>query len=258
MSRDDLKGIIIILLLMILGVTAFVFAYKLQPKSYDMDSESMCLKSEPIPLTKVVLIDKSDKWSSANVEKIDKWLSGIYEGLPMNGRLKILTLSGAKKKSTKLNNLFDKCSPGSEEDCNALYENCRDIRAKFINAFEDPLFDVTTLLSQPGTAKTSPLFETITTIVDDLKSKRAEIHIISDFMENGHKFNFYRGGLPSVKQLVKEYALPTNTKITVYLHIIERRRHKIEFINRVKELWIAYFREQGIRVKEAKRFFITD
>ena len=258
MSRDDLKGIIIILLLMTLGVTAFVFAYKLQPKAYDIDSGSMCLKNEPIPLTKIVLIDKSDRWNAANVEKIDNWLSDIYEGLPLNGRLRIMSLTGAVKKKTKLNKLFDKCSPGSEEDCNALYENCRDIRAKFINAFQDPLFEITTMLSKSGTAETSPIFETMTTIVDDLKSKKAEIHIISDFMENGYKFNFYQGTLPNVKDIIKEYALPTNTKVTIYLHIIERRKHKIERINAVKKIWQDYFTQQGFRVKEAKRFFITD
>ena len=258
MSRDDLKGMVIILLLMALGVTAFVFAYKLQPKSYDIDKNSMCLKNEPIPLTKIILIDKSDKWSSANVEKIDNWLSDIYEGLPMNGRLRILSLSGTQEKDTKLNKLFDKCSPGNEEECNALYENCRDIRAKFINAFQDPLFEITTMLSKPGTAKTSPIFETMTTIVDDLKSKKAEIHIISDFMENGYKFNFYQGTLPKVEDIIKEYSLPTNTKVTLYLHMIERRKHKIELINEVKETWQEYFTQQGIRVKEAKRFFISD
>jgi len=257
MSRDDIKGIVIIGLLMILGVTAFVFAYKLQPKSYEVDTVTKCLKNEPIPLQKIVLIDKSDKWSAANVEKIDNWLSKIDENIPMNSRLNILSLSGSKDKKTKLNTLFDQCSPGNEEDCNALYENCRDIRANFINAFQDPLFEMTTMLSKAGTAQTSPLFETLTSIVDEIKSQRAEIHIISDFMENGHKFNFYKA-LPKVEELIKEYALPCDAKITVYLHVIERRKHKMERINAVKELWRAYFLEQGIRVKEVKRFFIAE
>jgi len=86
----------IIALLMLLGVTAFVFAYKLQPKSYDVDKVTKCLKNEPIPLKKIVLIDKSDKWSAANVEKIDNWLSKIDENIPMNSRLNIVSLSGSK------------------------------------------------------------------------------------------------------------------------------------------------------------------
>jgi len=257
MSRDDIKGIFIIALLMGLGVTAFVFAYKLQPKSYEVDKVTKCLKNEPIPLKKIVLIDKSDKWSAANVEKIDNWLSKIDENIPMNSRLNILSLSGSKDKDTELNKLFDQCSPGNEEDCNALYENCRDIRANFINAFQDPLFEITTMLSKAGTAQTSPLFETMTSVIDDIKSQRAEIHIISDFMENGHKFNFYKSTLPSVKNLIKEYPLPCDAKITVYLHVIERRKHKMELITSVKELWRDYFLEQGIRVKEVKRFFIA-
>jgi len=258
MSRDDIKGLAIIAFLVILGVTAFAFAYKLKPKSYEVDANSMCLKNKRIPLKKIVLIDKSDRWTSANVEKIEEWLSHIDDNIPMNSRLNILSLSGAKDKETKVTKLFDKCSPGNERDCNALYENCRDIRAKFILAFEDPLFDITTLLSKAGTAESSPLFETMTTIVDEIQSKKAEIHIISDFMENGHKFTFYKERLPSVKELIKEYPLPSDAKITVYMHVIERRRHQIDKINAVKKLWRDYFVQQGIRVKEVKRFFITD
>ena len=258
MSRDDIKGILIILILVLLGALGFLLAYKLTPKSYDMDTQTMCLKNKPSPLKRVVLIDKSDRWSSANVERIEEWLSHIGEKIPMNSHLNILSLSGSKGKETRVKKIFDKCSPGSEADCNALYENCRDIRAKFILAFEEPLFDITTLLSKSGTAETSPLLETLTTIVDDIKSQKAEIHIVSDFMENGHKFSFYKGKLPSVKELIKEYPLPTKARITVYMHVIERRRHKIELINAVENLWRDYFTQQGIRVKEVKRFFITD
>ncbi len=258
MSRDDIKGILIIVILVLLGVLGFLLAYKLTPKSYNMDAKTMCLKNELSPLKRVVLIDKSDKWSSANVERIEEWLSHIGENIPMNSHLNILSLSGSKRQETRVKKIFDKCSPGSEADCNALYENCRDIRAKFISAFKKPLFNITTLLSKSGTAQTSPLFETVTTIFDDIKSKKAEIHIVSDFMENGHKFSFYKGKLPSVKELIKEYPLPTDAKVTVYMHVIERRRHKMELINSVKNLWRDYFVQQGIEVKEVKRFFITD
>ena len=258
MSRDDIKGILIIVILVLLGGLGFLLAYKLTPKSYNMDSKTMCIKNEPSPLKRVVLIDKSDQWSSANVERIEEWLSHIGENIPMNSRLNILSLSGSKGKETRVKKIFDKCSPGSEADCNALYENCRDIRAKFILAFEEPLFDITTLLSKSGTAQSSPLFETITTIFDDIKSPKAEIHIVSDFMENGHKFSFYKGKLPSVKELIKEYPISTKARVTVYMHVIERRRHKMELINAVKNLWRDYFVQQGIRVKEIKRFFITD
>ena len=258
MSRDDIKGILIIIILVLLGILGFVVAYKLTPKSYNIDKKTMCLKNEPTPLERVVLIDKSDKWSRANVDRIEEWLSHIGEDIPVNSRLNILSLSGSKGKETRVKKIFDKCSPGSEADCNALYENCRDIRAKFISAFEKPLFNITTLLSKSGTAQTSPLFETVTTIFDDIKSRRAEIYIVSDFMENGHKFSFYNERLPSVKELIKEYPLPTKAKVTVHMYVIERRRHSMELINAVKNLWHDYFVQQGIEVKELRRFFITD
>ena len=106
-------------------------------------------------------------------------------------------------------------------------------------------------------SETSPLFESMTEIVDNIKSQEAEIHIISDFMENSYKFNFYKE-VVSADEAIKEYALPNDANITVFMHIIERRKHSRELLDKVKNLWVGYFEKQGIHVVEAKRFFITD
>jgi len=42
------------------------------------------------------------------------------------------------------------------------------------------------------------------------------------------------------------------------MHIIERRKHSRELLDKVKELWREYFEKQGIVVVSAKRFFIAD
>jgi hypothetical protein len=217
----------------------------------------LCSKDEVVKLKKIVLIDKSDKWSSHNIEKMDSWLSEIHEGVEMNSRLNILSIFGDDKNSTKVKTLFDKCSPGSNEDCNALYENCREIKANYDHAFQEPLFEITEMLAKPDEAETSPLFETMTEIVDNIQSQEAEIHIISDFMENSYKFNFYKE-VVSVDEIIKEYAIPSDVKIRIYMHIIERRKHSRELLDKVKKLWIEYFKKQGITVVDAKRFFITD
>ena len=93
MSRDDIKGILIIITLVLLGALGFLLAYKLTPNSYDIDATTMCLKNKPSPLERVVLIDKSDQWSSSNVERIEAWLSHIGENIPMNSHLNIFLSS---------------------------------------------------------------------------------------------------------------------------------------------------------------------
>jgi hypothetical protein len=256
-TKEDKKGIAIIASLVLLGVTVFYLSYQLKPKEYRIDEQSLCSKDEVVKVKKIVLIDKSDKWSSHNIEKMDSWLSDIHEGVAMNSRLNILSISGDDKNSTNVKTLFDKCSPGSNEDCNALYENCRDIKENYDRAFQEPLVEITEMLAKPDEAETSPLFETMTEIVDNIQSKEAEIHIISDFMENSYKFNFYKE-VASVDEIIKEYALPSDVKIRVYMHIIERRKHSRELLDKVKEQWKEYFEKQGITVVSAKRFFITD
>jgi len=256
-TKEDKQGIAIITTLVLLGVSIFYFSYQLKPKEYRIDEQSLCSKDEVVKLKKIVLIDKSDKWSSHNIEKIDAWLSAIHDSVAMNNRLNILSIYGNDENRTKIKTLFDKCSPGSDMDCNALYENCREIKANYNHAFQEPLLEITEMLGKPDQSESSPLFETMTEIVDSIESQEAEIHIISDFMENAHKFNFYKE-LSSVDELIKEYALPSDANIRVYMHIIERRKHSRELLDEVKELWKEYFEKQGIKVVSAKRFFITD
>jgi hypothetical protein len=256
-TKEDKKGIAIIILLILAASSIFYLSYTLQSKKYRIDEQSLCSKDKVVKVKKIVLIDKSDKWSSHNIEKMKSWLSAIHEGVVMNSRLNIVSISGSDKNSTTVKTLFDKCSPGSNEDCNALYENCREIKENYDHAFQEPLLEIVEMLAKPDEANSSPLFETVTEIVDNIQSQEAEIHIISDFMENSYKFNFYKE-VVSVDEAIKEYAIPSDTNITLYMHIIERRKHPRELLDSVKNLWREYFEKQGIRVVHAKRFFITD
>jgi hypothetical protein len=257
MSKEDKKGIAIIVTLVLLGLSLFYLSYTLKPKKYRIDEHSLCSKDEVVKLKKIVLIDKSDKWSSHNIEKMNSWLSDIHEGVAMNSRLNVLSIYGDDENNTEVKTLFDKCSPGNNADCNALYENCREIKDNYNHAFQEPLLEITEMLAKPGEANSSPLFETMTEIVDNVQSQEAEVHIISDFMENSYKFNFYKE-VVLVDEAIREYALPSDANITVYMHIIERRKHSRELLDKVKNLWREYFENQGISVAEAKRFFITD
>jgi hypothetical protein len=256
-TKEDKRGIAIIASLVLLGVALFYLSYELKPKKYRIDEQSLCSKDEMVQLKKIVLIDKSDKWSKHNIEKMNSWLSDIHEGVGMNSRLDILSIYGDDENKTNVKTLFDKCSPGNQDDCNALYENCREIKANYNHAFQEPLLEITEMLAKPDEANSSPLFETMTEIVDNIQSKDAEIHIISDFMENSYKFNFYKE-IASADEIIKEYALPSDANISIYMHIIERRKHSRELLDKVKYVWKEYFEKQGIRVVEAKRFFITD
>lgn len=257
MSREDKQGLAIIVTLVLLGIVLFSLSYKMKSQQYKSDPKTLCLEHQLPNLTKIVLIDKSDKWSPHNIEKIDTWLSEIHEGLLMNSRLKIVSIFGQENNVTHIKTVFDKCSPGNEEDCNALYENCRDIRNNYNMAFKAPLMEMTEMLGRPDEAQNSPLFETITEIIDNIQSAEAEIHIVSDFMENGYRFNFYKN-IPTAEQLIKVYPLPCDANVSVHLHVIERHKHSHELIDEVKVLWKNYFTQQNIEVKSVKRFFISD
>lgn len=256
MKKKDKQGIIIITFSLLLVVLFIVIANYLKPDK--LDEMTLCPLDKPVEFQKIIVIDKSDEWEKGNTKKMNDWLLSSHESLSAQNRLTILAIIGdGRDGTTEKKVLFDKCNPGSEKECNKLYQNCRKIKKEYDNSFEEPLKKIEEMLSKPTQASYSPLFETVVKVIDNVKSKQVEISMVSDFMENGHKFDFYKN-VPFGEDIVKEYPLKVDTNISFYMHVIERRRHPKVLINAVTRAWKDYFTEQNIENVSSKRFFITD
>ena len=194
-----------------------------------------------------VLIDKSDKWGKGDVARVRDLLLSINREVPAQGRLTIYSITGDGRKSTDVNIVFDMCNPGSEAECNALYQNCRKVKKDFERAFDAPLHRLVETLMVPGESSSSPILETVDAMVKDSKGDALKLHIISDFMENGARFRFY-DVIPLDDQMVAEYPFPRKLKVTADAYLIQRRIHPMPLQNAVQRAWTGYFEKQGASV----------
>jgi hypothetical protein len=255
-KKKDKQGIIIITFSLLLVVLFIVIANYLKPKK--LDRVTLCPIDTPVELQKIIVIDKSDKWEKSNTKKMNNWLLSSHQSLSAQNRLTILAIMGnGREGTTEKKVLFDKCNPGSEKECNKLYQNCRKIKKEYDNSFSEPLKKIEDILSTPTQASYSPLFETVVKVIDNVESKQVEIHMVSDFMENGHKFDFYNS-VPLGEDISKESPLKADANISFLMNVIERRRHPKVLIDAVTRAWKDYFIEQNIKNVSSKRFFITD
>ena len=256
MKKKDKQGIIIITFSLLVVVVFMVIANYL--KAPKLDEVTLCPLDKPVEFQKIIVIDKSDKWEKGNTKKMNDWLLSSHQSLSAQNRLTILAIMGEGREGiTEKKVLFDKCNPGSEKECNKLYQNCRKIKKEYDNSFAEPLEKIEEILSTPKQASYSPLFETVVKVIDNVESKQVEINMVSDFMENGHKFDFYNA-VPLGEDIVKEYPLKVDANISFSMYVIERRRHPKALINAVTGAWKDYFTEQSIKNVSSKRFFITD
>ena len=252
-SKDRLAIGIILITLVALSIP-FILKVYLSKKPV-LDEQTLC----PPNATKihiVVLLDKSDKWGHDDIVRVKNIMRGIYHEVPAQGRLTVYGIIGQGRQSTDVTLFFDMCNPGSEEECSALYQNCKRIKKRYEGSFEHPLLQITETLMIPGESSYSPLLETVTEIVNENRSESLVLHIISDFMENGVRFRFY-DVIPLDEEMIQEYPLPRNIKMKIEGYFIQRRRHPMELQNAVQSAWTNYFGKQGISVS-FKPIFVTD
>jgi hypothetical protein len=256
MKQKDKQAVLIMFFSLIFVAGLLIVAEQLS-SSEKIDEKTLCPIDRPISFQKIVIFDKSDMWERDNIKKMNDWLSMSHQNILAHERFTILGIVGEDRNSTEVKILFDRCNPGSEKECNKLYQNCTRIKEKYDNSFENPLQKIEQLLSIPTQASYSPLFETVAQVIDSTRSKQIEIHMVSDFMENGYKFDFYNT-VPLGEDIIKEYPLSVDANISFHMNIIERRRHDKRLIDAVVATWREYFSLQGIKNIEDKRLFITD
>jgi hypothetical protein len=249
-SKDKLAVVIILSSLLAIAAPFIVKSYL--PKAAQLHEETLC----PIEGEKsrvAVLIDKSDKWGSDDVERVKAVVEKAYTEVPAFGRISIYGIIGEGRETTDVKLFFDMCNPGSEEECNALYQNCRKMKRQYETAFAKPFKLIAETLMQPGEASYSPLFEVVNEIVDENRSEYLHLHVISDLMENGARFRFY-DVVPLAEDIVKTYPMNAGTRIQVDAHYIQRRRHSSALHKAVLNVWSEYFASQGVEASFSRLF----
>lgn len=246
MKAKDKQAIgLIVAMVVVVGVLVVLQQVLTDKRSYDEDT--LCAIGETARQS-VVLIDKSDKWDENDIARVDDLLNHINQEVGPQERLTIVSIAGIGREETNVSNVFDKCNPGSEKECNMLYQNCRKIRRRYSESFKSVLDSVVVELRQPGESSYSPIFETLVQVVDDSEAALVDVHLVTDLMENGRKFRFY-DEIPLAEELVAEYELPGDVDVRAYAHVVERQRHSRKLIEAVDRVWQEYFEIQNVKMQ---------
>ncbi|MBF0231793.1 MAG: hypothetical protein HQK65_01970 [Desulfamplus sp.] len=255
-KKKDMQAVIIFVVLFMLFVSGWIVMYKIESAKVRLDENTLCPINKEVDNHTVVVIDKSDEWEKEAVDGLETFLYKIHQSIPEYGRLSFVVINGDKGSYTKAVKMFDMCNPGNGENCNTFFSNPRLLKKRYEESFSQPLKDIIKKLSTPDKAVNSPLFETIAGIIDADDSRHLKIHFVSDLMENGSKFNFYNI-IPLAEQIVKEYTIDTDNSVSIYAHIVERRRHSSDIIEAAKAVWQEYCGRQNISF-DSKRLMITE
>lgn len=212
----------------------------------EIDSKTLCLMAGA-PSRSVILLDKSDAWDQEDVGRVKNLLTRIYKEVPAGERLSIYGIVGEEGTSTNIRQFFDMCNPGTVQECNAIYEDCRAIKRTYDSAFDGPLASLASHLQEPGHSSYSPLLESVSEIWSDTHAPVLHLHVVSDLMENGVRFRFY-DVVPLDEDMIGEYPLQRTRDASVVAHVIQRRRHSRDLQRAVESAWAGYFRKQDVSV----------
>lgn len=252
-SKDKLAIGIVAITIVVLAVPFTLKVYL--SKKPALDEQTLC-PPDGAKMRVVILVDKSDKWGRDDVSRVKNIMERIYHEVPAQGRLTVYGITGEGRQSTDVIQFFDMCNPGSEAECNALYQNCKRIKKRYEGSFENPLRNLAETLMIPGESSYSPILETVSEIVNENRSESLTLYIVSDFMENGARFRFYNL-IPLDEEMIDEYPMPQNAKIDINGYIIQRRRHPMALQKAVQNVWAGYFEKQGITAS-FRLIFIAD
>jgi len=221
---DTHKGIMLIIISLLMIIIISVLYTKLK-KEHEYDKETLCSIYMPYNST-VLIIDKSDKWSINDSNKIINVVENSNKNLKRGDRFIIKVIETDKNTTaTIVSSYFDMCNPGKRGSANELYENPTKIQEIYNKRFKPKLDKILDKLKSPDVAKTTPLLETISDSLKDekvKKSKKVNLIIISDLLEYSDEFNFYKK-LPTIKSVVDEYDMPKNKLGYVKIKFIKRK-----------------------------------
>ena len=126
MTKKDKIGIILIIIIILFIIIGGVLFYQKNKNKVIINKETLCPINKSYD-NRVVIIDKSDKWSYSDSDRIVRLINRTQKDLKLYERLTIKVIEPDSNK-TKIVTYFDLCNPGNK--ANPLYENPRRIIKK--------------------------------------------------------------------------------------------------------------------------------
>lgn len=252
--KNNLIGAAIILSVLVVISSLFIFRYQLQQQQVLFDPETLCPLSEPSPKYVALIFDKSDEYNAVQQRFLKRFFTEFKSQLLAGTKISIYVIDEQNNKN--FSPYLTVCAPRTGIDANAFYENPRLIRQRWQQQFEKPLDDVINGFMQASKADFSPIMEAfqivslsafpaVKTTVDK------QIIVISDMLHHMPEWSHYRGQMDFSLLQKTSYYQRINTDLqNADVKILYVRRDGMEKLQNKRHafFWADYIQSIGGRV----------
>lgn len=188
-----------ILLLVLTAAMASVFGvlYFKAKNQIALDETTLCPTTSPTSIT-AVLIDVSDPISPVTEKDLRIRFGELKDSIPVGGQIVIYELTD---EPGKLNQVFNRCNPGSGEQADELISNPRFIQKRWEDGFDAPLQKISEGIGNGNSSDQSPILGGIQTInleafgKHDYAKLPKRLILASDMIEHTPVYSMYRAGI---------------------------------------------------------------
>lgn len=213
--------------------------------------ELQCIDGKPGNAV-AILVDKSDEFTPAQQDELQRLFERIEAGLIENDLLSIYILN--EPDSMKKKPSFAMCVP--KRSGNSLYENDKRIRAAFDRRFGEKLHEILGGAVEAETADASPILEMVQRIsrasyFQAGEGGKRKLYIISDMMQHTNGYSFYSQPISIQEFSESSYgkALLTDADLSmseVTLVVIPRSEISFDRSQDLKKFWIDVLRRLNV------------
>lgn len=240
-SRSLLGGALIIIAFCIGG--GGFYASSLH-RAVKIDPETLC-PAEGAKTVTAILVDKTDPLTMAEKSRARELVTMARDGASSGDRIRLVVLrQNEARGDVVLDTIVDLCNPGSE--ANPLYQNPRQIAARYRNAFLSPFEEALASLDGKAPSSSSPIAQALQETLVPVQGSSPEqlrLIMISDLMQHSATVSAYTGALTEaqLRALIPPGALAPLKGADVRLVVLPRPRYKAQQ-NAAVEAWRRFFR----------------
>lgn len=213
-----------------------------------LDTETACRLDRKDPAHTIMLIDQSDPFNPNDLGWVREFADAEARSLPKYGRLTVMTPNAGDPYNPAM--VFSRCTPGSADDANPIFQNPRMMDDTWRDTFYTPLTDTLEAALMDKRQPSSPLSEAIFAIADraDFQSSRGDrrVVLVSDLMQHSDGFSFYRTGADyeAFKETKLGTQMPSLNDVDVVARVVPRQEYDLPLAD-VKAFWRTYFQSSG-------------
>lgn len=248
-ENKALIGIFMLVLLLVAGSSAFFYF-----RPAEIDAQTLCRKGEPLVGHKIIIIDKTDEWSTHNGDVLETDILRLVDGTKENEKVTIIAFND--ENLANLIPVLSICNPGNGEEDLGIYRGKQYAYSEYKRSFAKPLAQILNELKKPNKSSNTHLLEVMSGVLvaysSELNLHDVQFFIYSDMRQNSELFSFFGNTDYSSKNFddAVGQALESNEKnISIDLRYIELNKPYKFQQEQLKIYWKRALSKAGFKNK---------